>query len=128
MIPQLPNKIRALVIDDKRVIFDMFNFFLGFQGHSITYVNNPQDAIDIIKNENFDIAFCDIVMPDKDGITLLQELKSISPKLPVVMMSGFTLEPQRKKARELGAIDCLNKPMERRDIQRVIKVATGIDI
>lgn len=124
----LSNKIKALIIDDKKVIGDFFNYVLGADGHDITIVHNPNEALDLIKNRSFDIAFCDIVMPQKDGLTLLQEIKTTYPELPVVMMSGFMLESQRRKAFELGAVTCLDKPFQKEDLQTAIKSATGIEI
>ena len=124
----LSHKIRALIIDDKKVVGDFFNYVLGADGHDITVINNPNEAMELIKRNNFDIAFCDIVMPQKDGLTLLQEIKTTFPELPVVMMSGFMLDSQRKRAFELGAVTCLDKPFHKEDLQTAIKSATGIEI
>ncbi len=122
------NKIKVLIVDDKRIIGDLFNFALGDHGHHITFVNNPLEALDLVRREQFDIAFLDIIMPQKDGISLLKELKVVAPQLPVVMMSGFMVEEQRQRARALGAVTCLNKPFEREELQEAIKAAIGIEI
>lgn len=122
------RKLKALIIDDKKIIGDMFNFILGFHGHNITFISNPNNAMDTVKNERFDIAFCDIVMPQKNGIDLLEEIKESVPDLPVVMMSGFTVEDQRERAVELGAVAMLDKPFRREEVLEVIKLATGIEI
>ncbi len=122
------NTLKVLVVDDKKVIGDLFDFTLGYEGHSIKCCNDPREAIEAVKNERFDIAFLDIVMPDKDGVTLLQELKLISPQLPVVMMSGYSVEEKRLKAQELGAITCLKKPFEMDEVRQTVRMALGIDI
>lgn len=122
------EKIRVLVVDDKKIIGDLFDFTLGYSGHDITVVDNAAAAMDAVKNKEFDIAFIDIVMPGKDGVSILQEIKAVVPKLPVVMMSGYSVEEKRKKAKDLGAITCLKKPFEMEDVQRVIKVAIGKEI
>ena len=67
-------------------------------------------------------------MPDKDGVQVLRDVKQAAPGLPVVMMSGYSLEEQRQQARSLGAFTCLKKPFELEDIRRVIKEAAGKDI
>ena len=122
------DKIKALVVDDKKIIGDLFEFTLGYKGHDITWVANPNDALEKIKNENFDIAFVDIVMPDKDGIAVLREIRSINPGLPVVMMSGYSVLEKRIQSKDLGAIECMKKPFEMDDVRRVVKQAIGKDI
>jgi len=121
------EKIKILVIDDKKVIGDLFSFTLGYSGHDITVADNAASAVEAVKNKEFDIAFIDIVMPGKDGVRILQEIRAIAPKLPIVMMSGYSVEEKRNKARDLGAITCLKKPFEMEDVKRVIKVAIGKD-
>lgn len=119
------SKIKVLIVDDKRVIGDFFNFVLGDHGYEITFMTNPLEAAELIKREQFDIAFLDIIMPQKDGISLLKEFKVIAPQLPVVMMSGFMVEEQRRRAHDLGAVTCINKPCESEEIQQVIKTVVG---
>ena len=122
------DKIRVLVVDDKKIIGDLFDFTLGFKGHEIKVVNNAKDALEAVKQNVFDIAFLDIVMPDKDGVTLLAEIKTVSPLLPVVMMSGYSVEDKRNKAQALGAVTCLKKPFEMDDVRKIVKVAIGKEI
>lgn len=121
------NRLKILVVDDKKVIGDLFDFTLGYSGHIITVLDNPKDALNVVRDNDFDIAFLDIVMPEKDGVELLQDLRTVAPKLPVIMMSGYSVEDKKMKARELGAITCLKKPFEIDDVKRVIKSAIGKD-
>ena len=122
------HKLKVLVVDDKRVIGDFFDFTLGYFGHKITVVHTFEEAIGKIQQQPFDIAFLDIVMPDKDGVELLKKVKEIAPQLPVVMMSGYSIDEKRTMAQQLGAVECLKKPFELEDVRRVIKQATGVDI
>ena len=122
------EKIRILVIDDKKIIGDLFAFTLGYSGHEITVADHAAAALEAVKNKEFDIAFIDIVMPGKDGVAIFKEIQAIVPKLPVVMMSGYSVEDKRNKARDLGAITCLKKPFEMEDVKRVIKVAIGKEV
>jgi len=122
------NPIKVLVVDDKKIIQDFFDFTLGFYGHQITVVHNPNEVISLIKEKTFDIVFLDMVMPDKDGVTVLKEIKALNPDLPVVMMSGYSLQEQKDEAVRLGARGCLKKPFEVDDIRRVIKETIGRDV
>ncbi len=123
------EKIKVLVVDDKKIIGDLFDFTLGYTGgYEITVVDNANAALDAVKKKPFDVAFLDIVMPEKDGVATLQEIRTVAPKLPIVMMSGYSVEEKRNRARELGAITCLKKPFEMEDVKRVIQVAMGKEV
>lgn len=122
------NKLKILVVDDKKVIGDLFDFTLGYSGHIITVVNTAYEALEAIKSQDFDIAFFDIVMPERDGVQLLEDVKRVSPRLPVVMMSGYSVEDKKNRAKELGAVTCLKKPFEIDDVKKVIKATLGQDI
>ena len=122
------EKMKVLVVDDKKVIGDLFDFTLGYSGHEITVVDNAMDAINAIRKQDFDVAFLDIVMPGKDGVEILEEIRSISPHLPIIMMSGYSVEDKRSQAQALGAVTCLKKPFEMEDVKKAIKTAIGRDI
>ena len=121
-------RLKILVVDDKKVIGDLFDFTLGYSGHVITVVNSAAEALEAIKVQEFDIAFVDIVMPGKDGVQLLEEVRKIASKLPVVMMSGYSVDDKKNKAKELGAVICLKKPFEIDDVKKVIKTMIGKDV
>lgn len=124
----MSNKIKVLVIDDKKIIGDLFDFTLGYSGHEIKVINDPNEALEAVKKEPFDIAFIDIVMPGKDGVSVLEQIKKIVPNLPVVMMSGYSVDDKRTRAQELGAVACLKKPFEMDDVRQAVKAALGRDI
>ncbi len=122
------DKLKVLVVDDKKVIGDLFDFTLGYSGHQITVVDNALDAINAIRKQEFDVAFLDIVMPGKDGVEVLQDIREVSPKLPIIMMSGYSVEDKRSQAAALGAVTCLKKPFEMEDVKKAIKAAIGREI
>jgi CheY-like chemotaxis protein len=124
----MTNRIKVLVVDDKKVIGDFFDFTLGYFGHEITVVSNPNEAAQTARSKHFDIAFLDIMMPQKDGVEVLREIKNSVPDLPVIMMSGYSLQERRDKAKELGAIECLKKPFELDDVRRIVKETLGKSI
>ena len=122
------EKLKILVVDDKRVIGDLFDFTLGYCGHAITVVDNAMDAANAVKKHHFDVAFLDIVIPGKDGVEILKELRHAVPQLPVIMMTGYSMEDKRNQALSLGAVTCLKKPFEMDDVRKAIKQAVGKDI
>ena len=68
-------------------------------------------ALELAKAEHFDLILSDVVMPGKDGLTLLEELKRQGVTAPVVMMSGQAHIEMAVRATRLGAIDFLEKPI-----------------
>jgi DNA-binding response OmpR family regulator len=122
------KQLKILVVDDKKVIGDFFDLTMGYYGHQITVAHDFLHALEAIRRDQFDIAFMDMMLPDKDGVEILKEVKAVVPSLPVVMMSGYSLDEKRQEARRLGAVDCLKKPFEVDDIRRVVKAAIGQEI
>lgn len=120
--------LNILVVDDKKVIGDFFNLTMGYYGHHITVAHDLPDTLEAVKHHQFDIAFMDVMMPGRDGVEVLKEVKALSPALPVVMMSGYSLDERRCQARLLGAVSCLKKPFEVDDIRRVVFEAIGQEI
>ena len=120
--------LNILVVDDKKVIGDFFNLTMGYYGHQITVVHDLPHTLEAVREHQYDIAFMDMMMPDHDGVEVLKEVKAVTPALPVVMMSGYSLDDKREQASLLGAVNCLKKPFEVDDIRRVVKQTIGEDI
>jgi CheY-like chemotaxis protein len=122
------KNLNILVVDDKKVIGDFFILTMGYYGHQITVVHDLHDTLAAVKHHKFDIVFMDMMMPEHDGVEILKEVKAINPGLPVVMMSGYSLDEKRRQAAVLGAVECLKKPFEVDDIRRVVKETIGQEI
>lgn len=124
----LAEKLNILVIDDKKIIGDLFSYTLGYDGHEIKWINNAYEAVDAVKKKKYDVLFVDIVMPEHDGVSILEEIKIIAPDIPVIMMTGYSVDEKQKRARELGAVTCLKKPFEMSEVKAAIREATGKDV
>ena len=108
----IANPIKILVVDDKKVIQDFFDFTLGFYGHQITVVQDPSLVIGLVKEKSFDIVFLDMVMPDMDGLECLKKIKKNHPETIVIILSGLQDERIAKEAIRYGAYDYLTKPFD----------------
>src|SRR6266567_3310227 len=80
-------------------------------GHEATVADNAGRALDLIKTQQFDIVLSDVVMPGKDGIALLEDIRAIGSHVPVVMISGQANIEMAVRATRLGAVDFLEKPL-----------------
>src|SRR3954469_10483988 len=102
---------RLLIIDDDANTLASLARAFRLAGHETTVCDNAARALDILKSESFDLIFSDVVMPNKDGLSLLADIKAAGVQTPVVMMSGQAHIEMAIKATRLGAIDFLEKPI-----------------
>jgi DNA-binding NtrC family response regulator len=81
------------------------------EGYDVTVADHAGRALQPNATQSFDLIFSAVVMPDKDSITLLQEMKAAGVTCPVVMMSGQATVDMAVRATKLGALDFLEKPL-----------------
>jgi CheY-like chemotaxis protein len=106
---------KALVVDD-----DMRNIFalstvLHDQGMNMVSANNGREAIRLVKEEaGIDIVLMDIMMPEMDGITTMQEIRKLPEKkdLPIIAVTAKAMKGDREKCIRAGAWDYLSKPVD----------------
>src|SRR6478672_9014563 len=80
-------------------------------GHDATVSDNAARALELIRTQQFDMVLSDVVMPGKDGISLLEDIRALGAPVPVVMISGQANIEMAVRATRLGAIDFLEKPL-----------------
>jgi len=108
---QVPLKAHLLIVDDEANTLASLARAFRLAGHEATVCDNTGKALELAKGQNFDLILSDVVMPGKDGLTLLEELKRQGVTAPVVMMSGQAHIEMAVKATRLGALDFLEKPI-----------------
>ncbi len=99
-----------LVDDDANTLASLARAF-RLAGHEAVVCDNADRALDLAKTQRFDMILSDVVMPAKDGLTLLGELKAAGIQTPVVMVSGQANIEMAVRATRLGAMDFLEKPL-----------------
>jgi two-component system nitrogen regulation response regulator NtrX len=107
----LPHKAHLLIVDDEANTLASLSRAFRLGGHEATVCDNATRALELAKSQRFDLIFSDVVMPGKDGLTLLEELKQQGVTTPVVMMSGQAHIEMAVRATRLGAFDFLEKPI-----------------
>jgi len=107
----LPLKAHLLIVDDEANTLASLSRAFRLAGHEATVCDNAAKALELAKSQNFDLILSDVVMPGKDGLTLLEELKQHGVTGPVVMMSGQAHIEMAIRATRLGALDFLEKPI-----------------
>ena len=104
-------KAQLLIIDDEPNTLASLSRAFRLAGHEATVCDQPARALELVKSHSFDLILSDVVMPGKDGIALLEEIKALGVTTPVVMMSGQAHIEMAVRATKLGAIDFLEKPI-----------------
>jgi DNA-binding NtrC family response regulator len=107
----LPLKAHLLIVDDEANTLASLSRAFRLAGHEATVCDNAAKALELAKAGQFDLILSDVVMPGKDGLTLLEELKQQGVTAPVVMMSGQAHIEMAVRATRLGALDFLEKPI-----------------
>ncbi|MFZ0860171.1 MAG: sigma-54 dependent transcriptional regulator [Candidatus Sulfotelmatobacter sp.] len=107
----MPLKAHLLIVDDEANTLASLSRAFRLAGHEATVCDNATKALELAKAQNFDLILSDVVMPGKDGLSLLEDLKRQGVTAPVVMMSGQAHIEMAVRATRLGAIDFLEKPI-----------------
>ena len=112
---------RILWADDEIHLLKPYIIYLQEKGYEVTPVNNGQDAIDACQEQHFDIVFLDENMPGLSGLEALQEIKTIHPTLPVVMITKSEEEHIMEQAIGQKIADYLIKPVNPSQILLCLK-------
>jgi two-component system, NtrC family, nitrogen regulation response regulator NtrX len=99
-----------IVDDDANTLASLARAF-RLAGHEATVCDNAARALELVKSQPFDMMLSDVVMPGKDGLALLEDLRNLGVALPVVMVSGQANIEMAVRATRLGAADFLEKPL-----------------
>ncbi|MCC7429681.1 PglZ domain-containing protein [bacterium] len=102
---------KILWVDDEIERLQPHIIFLNQKGYEVTPASNGFDAIHLVKQENFDIVLLDEMMPGMDGLTVLANIKEISPGLPIVMITKSEEETLMEEAIGKKIADYLTKPV-----------------
>src|SRR5216684_1245354 len=104
-------KPHLLLIDDDPSTLASLSRAFRLAGFEATVCDSAVRAFELIRADHFDMIFSDVVMPGKDGISLLEDLKASGVTTPVVMISGQASVETAVRATRLGAVDFLEKPL-----------------
>ncbi|MDP1768584.1 MAG: response regulator [Nitrospirota bacterium] len=116
----------VLIVDDDPDILTALHDLLEHDGFLVTTVSTCHDALTQVRTAIFAAALLDIGLPDGDGLALLETIQSITPTLPVIVLTAFTSQDYRAKSLSRGAFSYLTKPYNRDEIRAVVRRAARI--
>jgi two-component system, NtrC family, nitrogen regulation response regulator NtrX len=104
-------KAKILIVDDEANTLASLSRAFRLAGHEAVVCDNAARALELALAQPFDLILSDVVMPKRDGLSLLEDLKNADVTAPVVMMSGQAHIEMAVRATRLGALDFLEKPL-----------------
>src|SRR5690348_9923678 len=104
-------KANLLIVDDEANTLASLSRAFRLAGYEATVCDSAARALEMVKSQTFDLILSDVVMPGKDGLSLLEDFKKMELTTPVVMISGQAHIDMAVRATRLGAVDFLEKPL-----------------
>ena len=124
----LVERTVVLIVDDDAGVRDALHVVLD-EEYAVIEAAHGRTALDLVLSRPVDLVLLDILMPDVDGLEILQEIKALEPNLPVIMMTAVKTVRTTVAAMKLGASDYLTKPFQHEEllatIRRVLEERTG---
>ena len=112
--------MRVLVVDDEKLIRDVIKEYLLLEKIEVEEASNGEEALNKVKQENFDIIIMDIMMPKMDGYTACREIKKIKD-IPFIMLSARGEEYDKLIGFDLGIDDYVTKPFSPKELEARVK-------
>lgn len=113
---------KLLIIDDEPSVLSVLSTLLG-PVHDCKTANNAAEAIECLKEDNFDLVLSDIMMPGMTGLELLAEITKLSPDSVVILISGNLSIQSAIEAMRRGAFDYVTKPFNLSDVETAVSRA-----
>ncbi|CAN5712451.1 N/A [soil metagenome] len=113
----------VLVVDDYVVTLRILSTQLRKGGYEVVTAGNGKEALLQLAQRDFDLAIIDIAMPEMDGITLLEKLRTELGhlSLPIIMLTASALDEDRARAQLAGATDFLTKPISSWELLEIVQ-------
>ena len=119
------NERRILVVDDNELFRDAIKFLLeDTKLYSVQTVQDGEAAINLLKQQTFDLLITDYDMPEMNGYELFKKCKTIKSGLPVMFITGSNSNEQMiEKAKTEGVIGCIYKPFDISDVIKMVDIS-----
>jgi len=112
---------RILVVDDEEAMRESLNDWLKEDGYEVGLAAGGLEAIDMVRDEPWEVILLDLKMPGMDGLETLKHLKEVRPDAEILMMTAYATVDTAVQAMKEGAFDYLVKPFDPDEIEILIK-------
>ncbi|MBU4101536.1 MAG: sigma-54 dependent transcriptional regulator [Proteobacteria bacterium] len=114
-----------LIVDDDKNMLEVLSLRLEAEGYKVTAAAGAEDALKMAKDELLDLALVDLKLAGKDGIELMQDLRRITPEMPVIILTAYGTIETAVEAMKQGAYSYLTKPFNRREL--LLQIKNGLE-
>ena len=105
------NGKRVLVVDDEDVVCRSYERVLTQAGFDVAKAHSGAEALDRVRDRDYDVMLADLKMPGMDGLEVIEQLRGSNPGMPVVVITGYPSQDTLREAARLGVADYLTKPV-----------------
>jgi len=124
-VPSDSHSYRLLAVDDNNLNLGLFRLFLTQLGHDVTSVNNPFDAIKLVREKPFDLVFTDIQMPGMTGIQASTKMRKNGFVGPIIAITAHLSNVDELEIDAADVNDVLIKPVTKLDLNRILNLWLG---
>ena len=118
--------MRLLYAEDEKSLARAVSTILMKNNYSVDVVNDGAEALDYLATENYDAVILDVMMPKKDGIQVLQEMRARGDATPVLLLTAKSEIDDRVLGLDSGANDYLTKPFDMKELLARIRAMTRV--
>jgi len=119
------NQESILVVDDEEVMRDVLGSLLKQAGYEVSLASNGADGLDLARKGSYAAVLVDMMLPEMDGMTVLEELKKTDPELVVLMITAHASVETAIAAMRRGAFDYVAKPFKHEELLHAL--ANGLN-
>ena len=114
---------KVLLVDDEQDFLDSLAERMRARGMDVSTTTSAEEAIKKAETESYDAIVLDLMMPEMDGIEVLQAIKEKRPDVGVILLTGYATLDKGIEAMKMGAMDFVEKPADLKILSEKIKEA-----
>jgi two-component system phosphate regulon response regulator PhoB len=116
-------KEKILVVDDEKDILELIDYNLTKNGYRVKTVTSGEDALELVKENDYDLIILDLMLPGVDGFDICKMIKADKQKanIPIVMVTAKADEADKVAGFEIGADHYVTKPFSPRELLAIVK-------
>jgi two-component system alkaline phosphatase synthesis response regulator PhoP len=115
---------RILIVDDEKNLRDVLRLSLEMEGYEVRAISDGLDILPLLETEHFDLILLDIMMPERSGFEVFEQLKIHFSEIPVIFLTARDAAKDKIKGLKQGAADYITKPFNTEELLLRIKNAT----
>src|SRR6266568_7802684 len=125
MSEALPAQGCILIVDDEAEIRESLQTLLELEGYEVETAANGEEGLSKLGHRPFDLVLLDLALPDRNGIELLPEIRSLDPQISVIMITAYGTVEDAVRAMQSGATNFLQKPWDNEKLLADIRAAVA---